>query len=1087
MGKRKKSKNVGNSTNTYKLTKDDEEGPFVLDEYRNNETPCCIQVQEILFDVFPEMSKQSTEDDNTTPIASQSHVTDRKKSKKHGNKGDNEASTVQSSILCQIIRKHFVDMHRGNIGETEGQGNNMKTKRRKRKKKKSGIPSTESTTEPTDNNKNKVETKEKSRPSPLVENIVKTLSDNTKDNSQMPTIPPNRDLTSFLYYLECQLVDHDDKQHPPTSISSNTRNVGASGKSKSKHAINVPTRPHSYPAIYMQQLHRYAEMIKCGRCKSSVKQYLNNVNYNYRQATYVNNLGSSPLSNLSQSSYATNLVQINAASVMITPPTSISKSTNHSIPSKDRSSNVSNLSLPVTSEVAICSTTEETIQSSHGDQYKDSCIESAFDYVAMEEGCTSMTTPTIISNETKSSNQKASSKDDFCIYLSTFEDEHGTRLLQPIPPPHMLRDETKTNSCERKSSHTSYNPFTLSNVECLLEEIILPCASDVPPPSSLSSNSKLNIFTKSDEHRVQAHSKQLQDDILSSLKQFGKLMNDIQLTHDEVTGTSINTAASFSPKISTRMQEYNSKCDSFLESLQTFLLMLHQQTLAARSSLMDYSCDVEVSKSNNVNVEEQTKLKWLNGVIDRLWDDYDEAVSLLIEPTIQLRGNIIELANKETNLIPSLYTSEIRRYHFRNLLEEKFNIISQVHDKTSSIFLSSGSGNDEKDDAETIRIIASISSHYNVLHHKHAMPSTHSNDSDPLPLSYFLSKSRLDKYKELLDTRLTMISKTINENKASSILSIQSKRNKSAYTEAMSAMKEDISNDFLRIPPQIKAQWTANKILIEEKACQHDDNCDSGLRFLPDSIEEDSYIERDRRDVKYSHHFVTDVMKQLRLRDKIEASVVMQNEIRCHSQMNHSWSSFNSISENGSTETSTVESLTCDGRGGKRRVLCLISAHLYSWLRDQCMIWHADLTQKELIAAVEDEVNLFADGSKERKNKKKNKRATSSNANERRKDDNDPAIEKPLDEGKKYAPHEDVMKSESTQSECTHNQKLALPGNDNGFQNKTRAGESKNVDKGKIIIKSVVGAIVDYRNVIPAEDYLVNRFLDIIKMKTCKT
>ena len=151
------------------------------------------------------------------------------------------------------------------------------------------------------------------------------------------------------------------------------------------------------------------------------------------------------------------------------------------------------------------------------------------------------------------------------------------------------------------------------------------------------------------------------------------------------------------------------------------------------------------------------------------------------------------------------------------------------------------------------------------------------------------------------------------------------------------------------------------------------------------------------------------------------------------------------------------------------------------------MIWHADLTQKELIAAVEDEVDMFAETSKERKTKKKNKRTMTSNVNEKKKDGNDAATEKPLEEDKKYAPNEDVIKSESIRSECTHNQKLASPGNDNGFQNETKTGESANVEKGEIMIKSVVGAIVDYRNVIPAEDYLVNRFLGVMKMKACKT
>jgi hypothetical protein len=75
----------------------------------------------------------------------------------------------------------------------------------------------------------------------------------------------------------------------------------------------------------------------------------------------------------------------------------------------------------------------------------------------------------------------------------------------------------------------------------------------------------------------------------------------------------------------------------------------------------------------------------------------------------------------------------------------------------------------------------------------------------------------------------------------------------------------------------------------------------------------------------------------------------------------------------------TEDADVCPGYGRDRRVSCLIAAMLYGWLQDRCVEWDAELTQKEVLAAMENDEEFFAsdpspaekESSKSSKKKKK--------------------------------------------------------------------------------------------------------------------
>ena len=69
----------------------------------------------------------------------------------------------------------------------------------------------------------------------------------------------------------------------------------------------------------------------------------------------------------------------------------------------------------------------------------------------------------------------------------------------------------------------------------------------------------------------------------------------------------------------------------------------------------------------------------------------------------------------------------------------------------------------------------------------------------------------------------------------------------------------------------------------------------------------------------------------------------------------------------------------CPGYGRDRRVACLVAAMLYGWLQDKCVEWNAELRQKEILAAMENDEEFFSndlsllekESSKSSKKKKK--------------------------------------------------------------------------------------------------------------------
>jgi len=50
----------------------------------------------------------------------------------------------------------------------------------------------------------------------------------------------------------------------------------------------------------------------------------------------------------------------------------------------------------------------------------------------------------------------------------------------------------------------------------------------------------------------------------------------------------------------------------------------------------------------------------------------------------------------------------------------------------------------------------------------------------------------------------------------------------------------------------------------------------------------------------------------------------------------------------------------CPGYGATRRVSCLIAVLLYDWFQERCVEWNAELTQKELLVAMEHDKEFFA-------------------------------------------------------------------------------------------------------------------------------
>jgi len=546
-------------------------------------------------------------------------------------------------------------------------------------------------------------------------------------------------------------------------------------------------------------------------------------------------------------------------------------------------------------------------------------VDRAFDYVGMEEGYESCLSAI---RDTKIKDSIDLHDDELQLNFVMARDGSGERFVQLQP----LGGPDQTNSF----------PFSIMDVDGIIRHIIIPCglAELEQQNEDKISPEKITLMRKDACEMVES----LADNLNDLTKKFAAIQS---LLH-EVTGP----IAPFAPSVSKKLRECDSRCEMYMGDVMEFLISFHRSTSAAR-------CAIHLDQ------------KWLKGIDEKLWVGYETAIQSLIEPSTNHRWKVIQLQGNRTNVLPPMYNSKEQRTYIQEMIEEKLKILSQLNDMLDQVLVSPSSEEGCTGDSTNLKRIVAHAVYFSHNYVEERCKDTLNNVFD---------------YKSLLSSRSASVCKTIHETKVLDVLEIQSKRIESMRSQAkllvenMEAHSEAI---IIKLPQKYESLWKANNILIEERTIGDD-------KFSKCAKAQAS-LESEKNELRDSCCLVGDVGRQCRLLEDLKTVDLNQSDNNTvkkpftpgHSENLDGGQIVFTIFGNEESQSQTSEK--CDGGGGRRRVTSIISACIYSWLQDRCMEWHADLTQKELLSAVEDEpssVNGMIPRTKKSSKKKKDKRKT---------------------------------------------------------------------------------------------------------------
>jgi len=455
-------------------------------------------------------------------------------------------------------------------------------------------------------------------------------------------------------------------------------------------------------------------------------------------------------------------------------------------------------------------------------------------------------------------------------------------------------------------------PFSTLDVDGIIRHIIIPCGLVELEQQNEQKISPENITS------MKREASKMIETFSDKMNGLTKQIEVIQNLLNEASEASGNCVP-FAPLITKKLRECDSECEIYMESYMEFLIILHHSTSAAR-----------------------LEQRWLNKIDEHLWDEYEKTVQSLIEPSLNHRWKVINLQEKCPNALPPTYNSTVQRKYIHDMIDEKLNILSALNEKLVQVLGPSSSDEGFVGDLTTLKRIVAYAVYFS---HKH------------IEKKCLDTRGCVHEYKTLLILRSASVCKTIHETKILDILDIQSKRTDNMRNQTnllsqnMAAHSEAIIG---QLPQNYALEWKANNIEIEDRTAVADE-------IYKKRGKSEASLESEKNELRNSCYLVGHVAKQCRLLEDLKDEYLYRDDNSIIKKLITPGYSKNlddgqiilTVFANEERHGKIPEK--CDGGGGERRVISIISVCIYGWLQDRCMEWHADLTQKELLSAVEDE------------------------------------------------------------------------------------------------------------------------------------
>lgn len=531
-------------------------------------------------------------------------------------------------------------------------------------------------------------------------------------------------------------------------------------------------------------------------------------------------------------------------------------------------------------------------------------VDRAFDYVAMEEGC--IESDSFSSTTVLGTSQHVGGH--FRFELRSYLDDNGRKTALQLQP--------RDGECE-----CEHYPLSVEDIRCMICSVLLPCGMQELDGIT---DERCNLT----EDEMMSINKQIQHSVTKNaaiMQELNTMKLSLQSQLDQLSAPTI--PSSFDAKTSTALQRCDRESDRFLALIVSLLW-----------SVTELGCRIVSAGNDEI---------WAMKLVEDLWVVFNSTARALIKPALSHRGRVMQLANRP-GAVPQMFLNTSHRSSYKTMLDDKLRLLWNMHEKIDSILLSSVSTDSDTD----INLCPSALERLSALE---AFFFASGMDDD--------LRSKIDENCIKLLEVCNELTGTIHRGKVDDIVDDQSCRwetaeemNRSVQSLLMEEMLKLQKNNnrptkYVEIWDELASQYKALKSALDEGRRRGTDcaeiqegNADA------DNFSSISFQEREMRglfDLARVALAQWRVIRRMQNFDVLKGSTnfatrghqfprCLRKKLADHKENKH-----------GKEEA-------CEGGGGKRRVTCILAALLYRWLCDRCMEWHADLTQSELLGAMDE-------------------------------------------------------------------------------------------------------------------------------------
>ena len=496
----------------------------------------------------------------------------------------------------------------------------------------------------------------------------------------------------------------------------------------------------------------------------------------------------------------------------------------------------------------------------------------------------------------------------------------------------------------------------VQDVERLVTHILVPCSVGVEklvemPKASEGDEANTEEDSYYAKYQVKIHMavKIYHEAMEKLVTQLETLRDECERRHQDAA--SQDTGAAFAPQASKAL----SLCESSVEEYFAIIVSLICQLTRISVGVCSRECE---------------EADWARRMVDDLWSSYDQYLQPLIDCSVEYKASVM---SKSPGVKPQPFYNASWRRDQKKFLNKKISAVYKMQDHIMNHLVSEVSGHSSLNGLQKFCVVCGY----------YAYP-----DETPLYKETHIS----DMAGKLLDKRQNIICKSYSNTLHESFFDEQN-ASTAKYSHALDDLETrlDLANrsvsdtgDSLKPLTDLMTTLTLSRQSLEERS--------SNLKFLTDDKDLDVNVlaENSKREL----HYYFDRSKVLCLEWRIlilrqyrQSDSFAEARQRCVPVNLLKWAEGALV--DGATESNDSDSKPeCSGVGGRRRVSCIVATMIFDWLQERCMEWHAELTHKELLAAMEKDDLFFSNdptqqitsggkSSSKKKKAKKKKAATS--------------------------------------------------------------------------------------------------------------